>query len=454
MRRITYLVIAMLFSQILTAQNVGVGTANPQFLLDVRGRTDGQTGIVNISNASNSTGIRIISGDTANTAKYICWTDGSALRFAFDGPFRELMRIHSNGHVGIHTQDPTVDLDVRGESTSIGAILHVGNSDKSQALGIFGGDDVTTAKYICWTDQTALRFGFDTGGFDEAMRIHENGWVGINTINPKSELSLAGHFSPNADLIYDLGTPTYRWRRIYSKEMEVTDMRITEADLDSALARKMTIDTLYLALTSPGGILFNETTNSRISNSTQLIWQNDSGYLGVGIANPTVALDVDGDINATGNLNVDGHPSFNNRYFMAFSYTGSSLSTSYFGVPINSVVRKDNIYTHTLGDTSVMVNEDGFYEVTVNVTVYNNTNSTIAVSESCIAVNGTCISGATSAMTHYNNGVGVLGHDNTSITIVTQLSAGDHISVKVKKRAGTGNLRIESQSNRIYVKKI
>jgi hypothetical protein len=452
MKRITFIAITLFLGHWLSAQNVGVGTTNPQFLLDVRGRTDAQAGMLNISNASNSTGIRIISGDTVNTAKYICWSDGSALRFAFDGPFKELMRIHSNGMVGIHTQTPTVDLDVRGENRGQGAILHVGNSDKSQVIGLFGGDSITTAKYICWTDNTALRFGFDTGGFDEAMRIHDNGWVGVNTVSPKSELTIAGHVTPNSDLMYDLGSPGYRWRIVYAKEMQVDDMHITEADLDSALIRKMQIDTLVMRLTSPGGILFDNASN--IGNSSQLIWQSDSNFLGVGVANPTVALDVNGDINASGNLSVDAYPTFNDRYFMGFSYTGSSISTNYFGVPVSAVVRKDAIYSHTLGDTSVIVNADGFYEITINMTAYNNTNNSLVVSECCIAVNGTCITGSSASMTHYNNGAGVLGHDNTSITIVTQLAIGDNVSIKTKKKSGTGALRLESQSNRIFIKKI
>ncbi len=446
-RQLIFSVVMMLLLSVTSqAQNVGVGTTNPQFLLDVRGRGVDQPGMLNISNSNNTTGIRIISGDSVNPAKYICWSDGEALRFAFDGPFREIMRIHQNGYIGYGTQNPTVQFDIRGRDVNSGAIMHIGNSDKSQAIGIFGGDSLTPAKYICWTDGEALRLGFDNGSFDEKMRIHTNGFVGIGTSKPITALTVAGHITPDADLMYDLGSPTRRYRMIYSKQMRVDDMKISEADLDSALARKMTVDTLYLGLVSSGSLLFSR--DSMVSGSNTLIWSQDSGRLGIGVTNPTSALDV------SGNMKVSGSPEFGDRYFMGYYNAGLNLNSNFTGIPITNTSRKDASYTHTPGDTFVTVGQDGYYEVYVNVTAFNNTASGFGVSQWCIRKNGTCIPGSEAAMAHYNNNAGVQGDDNTSIVIVVQLSAGDSISIVGKRKSGTGIIRTESQGCRMYLKKI
>lgn len=453
MKQLQLLTILTILSGSVFAQNVGIGTANPQFLLDVRSRAQDVSGIINLSNSDNSSGIRILSGDTANSAKYICWSDGTPLRFAFDGPFKELMRIHSNGFVGIGTEAPTVNLDLRSDNNAAGAVMHIGNRDKTQNIAIFGGDDSNTAKYICWTDQTALRFGFDNSGFQEQMRIDGNGWVGIQTQNPKSELSLAGHFTPDSDLIFDLGHPSYRWRTVYAKEMRVDDMNIIEADLDSALIGRMRVDTLYMTNMINGGVLFNNT-NAMVGNSSALKWRADSSYLGVGVSSPSFALDVNGDVHATGNVIIDGYPSFGNRYFLGYYSSSRNLSSTVKGVPINNVVRSDALFSHSLGDTFVVVNEDGFYEITMNVTAYNNTLNSFGVSEWCIRVNNNCLTGSDAAMTHYNNGAGVNGEDNTNIQYIVQLQAGDAIAIGGQKISGTGTIRIESHGCRLFIKKM
>lgn len=453
MKQLQLLSILTIMSLSAIGQNVGIGTTNPQFLLDVRSRAQDESGIINLSNSDNSSGIRILSGDTTNSAKYICWSDGTPLRFAFDGPFKELMRIHSNGYVGIGTEAPTVNLDLRSDNNTSGAIMHIGNRDKTQNIAIFGGDNTTNAKYICWTDQTALRFGFDNSGFQEQMRIHSNGWVGIQTQNPKSELTIAGHVTPDSDLAYDLGHASLRWRTVFAREMRVDDMNISEADLDSALAKKMRIDTLYLTNMINGGVLFNNT-NQTVMNSNSLVWRTDSSYLGVGVSSPAFSLDVNGDVHATGDLHVDGSPSFGNRYFLGYYSSGRNLTSNFSGIPINNVVRSDALYAHTIGDTAVVVQEDGFYEITMNVTSFNNSLSSFVVSEWCIRVNNNCLSGSEAAMTHYNDGAGVSGEDNTTIQYIIQLNAGDAIAISGKKISGGGTVRTESNGCRLFIKKI
>ncbi|MCK5839390.1 MAG: hypothetical protein KAG99_06045 [Bacteroidales bacterium] len=92
--------------------NVGIGTITPAVNLDIRSSSTASVSRILLGNSDNSTNLFLNSGhETANP--YISFKGGTALRFVrYDGGINELMRIQSDGNVGIGTTDPVTGLHV------------------------------------------------------------------------------------------------------------------------------------------------------------------------------------------------------------------------------------------------------------------------------------------------------------------------------------------------------
>jgi hypothetical protein len=103
-----------------------------------------------------------------------------------------LFRVNGLGNVGIGTSSPLGKLDIRGNSTDEGVVIHLGNSDGSHQVNIFSGRENDPNPFIQWQEGDPFRFATSQGGWNELMRIQSNGNVGIGTVNPNSKLEVAG----------------------------------------------------------------------------------------------------------------------------------------------------------------------------------------------------------------------------------------------------------------------
>lgn len=101
---------------------------------------------------------------------------------------------YNTGNVGIGVSNPIGNLDVRGTTTDIGAVMNLGNSDLSHKMTLFGGRDTDPNPFIQWKTGDPLRFATDDAGWSEKMRITSNGWVGIGTNNPREKLHVDGYY--------------------------------------------------------------------------------------------------------------------------------------------------------------------------------------------------------------------------------------------------------------------
>jgi hypothetical protein len=88
------------------------------------------------------------------------------------------------GNVGLGTSNPTVKLDVRGNSSDDGGLIRFSNSDGSHRITLFSGRENDPNPFIQWTSGDPLRFSTDEGGWSELMRITSDGQVGIGTLTP------------------------------------------------------------------------------------------------------------------------------------------------------------------------------------------------------------------------------------------------------------------------------
>ena len=111
----------------------------------------------------------------------------------------ERMRITAGGDIGINTTGVSysdhIYLAIRGNSTSRGGVVHLGNSDHSVTSQLSIYDDKA------WFHTgTAHPLVFGTGGASQQMTLSTAGHLGIGAVSPDTTLHIAG----NADAVIRL----------------------------------------------------------------------------------------------------------------------------------------------------------------------------------------------------------------------------------------------------------
>lgn len=111
----------------------------------------------------------------------------------------------TQNRIGIQTNDPQYNLDIRGDSEDGGGLLQIGNSDLSQRLLFFSGRLYDPNPFLQWKAGSPFRFATDEGGFTERMRITSDGWVGIGTFEPRARLHVADSIRVDGPLFLSAG---------------------------------------------------------------------------------------------------------------------------------------------------------------------------------------------------------------------------------------------------------
>jgi len=133
----------LLFSMYMQAQNVGIGTINPQAKLQINHRSSNSPGIVLIDSAANLGGILRFqninytrgmmlsgfSGSANNNGQYLDIRSDSLYVATFKG----------NGFTGIRNFDPAYPLDVSGDINTTGKLRINGNTGSDGQVLVSGG---------------------------------------------------------------------------------------------------------------------------------------------------------------------------------------------------------------------------------------------------------------------------------------------------------------------------
>jgi hypothetical protein len=251
--------------------NVGIGTASPNFKLDI------------VNAAANTATYQQFRNGTTGAAS----SDGTVLGIDADGDFlinnqeaKEIklytsdtprLIIQSGGNVGIGTASPKTNLEVIGG-------LNISTNTTSATtttmrIGSYGASSQTYygAKIVAHTDFTSTAntdLSFDLGGLGEVMRLHSIGSekrVGIGTTSPNTKLDV-----------------------------------VTSGTSENVIQLRNATQTLALGVNnnSGGAFLFTNTNHAlRFGcNGSEVGRFSNIGNLGIGITNPLQKLQVGGNI--------------------------------------------------------------------------------------------------------------------------------------------------------------
>ncbi|NBO50741.1 MAG: hypothetical protein EBU80_13700, partial [Chitinophagia bacterium] len=190
--------------------NLGIGTNNPQYKLDVNGITNttqlfscnistsnlsvfGDTTILNTT-VYQTEQLQVVN-DTTATSMIIRQVNVNQNVAEFYNNSNNLsLIIKNNGNIGIGTTNPTEKFDLRN------------------------GNAVIEGNFYPLTDVT-----YDLGTSSKRWKdLYLSGNIGIGTTNPTEKLDLRGgnaviqgNFYPLTDVTYDLGTSSKRWKDLY-----------------------------------------------------------------------------------------------------------------------------------------------------------------------------------------------------------------------------------------------
>lgn len=257
--------------------NVGVGTSDPQSVLDVNGHSVLDTLSI------NSRGYITWNGGAGNTFNIIS-TGGNALSFGSDGTYDRLY-VDTNGNVGIGTTNPTSKLDlvdgnlkVRSSNNTHGFIaINRGSADSTGYIDFFRGSaSPYRLAYLGYKDGGSTNLGLNLE--NGANFVINGGNVGIGTTNSGDKLTISNG-SISIDLNQKLkfnGVNDFSWN---------IGVDLNAINGQGALRMKG-----YGSPGNPRFISLASTNGSTIID--RLIVNTESGNVGIGTTDPKNKLQI------------------------------------------------------------------------------------------------------------------------------------------------------------------
>ena len=125
------------------------------------------------------------------------------------------MVIDGSGYVGIGVSSPAMPLEIYKSGTGTSNIrLRADATTNDFGGGIYfttDGNSTTNVAYIRQKEHSADKYGFDFAGYSGGLAS-------------RMVMTGDGHFRPAADGSQDLGAASYRWRNIFSADLQLSNV--------------------------------------------------------------------------------------------------------------------------------------------------------------------------------------------------------------------------------------
>lgn len=191
------------------AQNVGIGTTNPAFRLDVAGRMRVKTGT--IGNASSSSGIWLEDYRDGSNRAFIGMQDSIRAGFYGNGPdgFGWGLNFNTrNGNVGIGIANALSALHVHSPENTFNSYIRLTHQSSGTGFsdGAYMGLDGSN---LLFNNSEGGDVIFTLGGGVSRLKIDNTGNVGIDVASPAERLHVSGNLklqSSTAQLLFHNNT--------------------------------------------------------------------------------------------------------------------------------------------------------------------------------------------------------------------------------------------------------
>ena len=412
--------------------NVGIGALEVDSLLHIESTSDAVSPIFTIENDNAKQielGVVRSVGGTAPDTSFLAF-DGDFRFITGSGTTTEVIRIDSDGNLGVGEDDPEAKIHVKQTADTKGIRISSGTVQPELTLI----DDVTGDYFGIGHNRSASLLHFEHNN-TSLMYLSHDGNLGIGTNDIDGKLHVVGTFgnwkiNGYGGMYFNNSSDTNNTRYIHPRSNgNLSIGRGLTANLTSTDPNKyFTTATDQLTIEADGGIIFND--------------------YGSGSNTGTVAYNLA--VDSSGNIIEN---SANTRsIFVATSTDTTTNVNNTTTINWNSEDIKDSGYTHsdTTDPDEITITQAGTYKIYSAITYNTTVQRANVVLE--ILVNGT----ATTARGAGGYVRSDSGH-NTGTTIVEDyvtISANDVIKIQTIREAASGTANLISSQSKLIIEKL